>query len=128
MYLARKDGHADAIGLAGAALRFTERNECAPAGVQAVDPEQGPSGVVPVGGDHQDAPGAEVQEVDIVHPAGRSEVHAFAGEAVDVEPRLLVGADDEALLRIAWITPDGGVVGGVVRHSAHRGGLAAGGY
>ena len=63
------------------------------------------------GGDDDAAP--QVAQIDIVEARGGGEGQAFALHVVDVDTRLLVGADDQAFRRVGGVAPDGGVIGGV---------------
>ncbi len=70
-----------------------------------------------------DDPAVMFGQCDIVDPAGVVEVADLAVEAVNIEPGLLVGADDQAPRRFRCIAPDRGVVGRVGVRRSHCLGL-----
>src|SRR3546814_7264455 len=51
--------------------------------------------------------------VDIVDEARLRKGNVLAGQVIDVQPRLLVGRDDQRMVRIGGIDPDRRIVGGI---------------
>src|SRR3546814_9027300 len=51
--------------------------------------------------------------VDIVDEARLRKRNVLAGQVIDVQPRLLVGRDDQRMVRIGGVDPDRRIVGGI---------------
>ncbi len=65
------------------------------------------------------------RDIDIVDEARLREGDVLAGQVIDVQPRLLVGRDDQRAVGVGGIDPDRRIVGGVGTVGAHGLRLAA---
>jgi len=65
------------------------------------------------------------RDIDIVDEARLGESDVLPRQVIDVQPRLLVGRDDQRAVRIGGIDPDRRIVGRVGLARANRRGLAA---
>ena len=114
---------ADAVGFPrtrGQAGQFGER---ALRRVETVKHDPGAGEIAAIAGEDDHARLAHIDEVDIVERGMLAEALHLAVEAIDIQPRLLVGRDDQAVGGRCRIAPDRRIVGGVLVGGDHRHGL-----
>src|SRR5690606_7814259 len=111
---------AHAIGFSRPAWYGSEFGQLGAAGVEPVNAQHGGQRIVTIAGDHDHPGGPHVHQVDVVEPPASREAAGLAVQAIDVEPGLLVGGDDQAGGRIGRVAPDGRIVGGVLCRRADR--------
>ena len=119
-------GQTQAVSLARPAADAAQRDQPLRLCIKPVEPQFGRRDIVAVTRHHDHPGAAHVDQIDIVEPAIAEKMPNFAIEAIDIEPRLFIGRDDQAGHRITAVAPDRRIIGGVVCRRADRRSFAFG--